>query len=271
MRKKSVISLISYDAYMLPNSIRSYYDYVDEIVLGLDKDRISWSGNRFSFEEDWLWEQLQTIDTKGKISIVEDNFHRSQIPIENDNHQRNFLKEQCSYDWIFSFDADEILVNGKQFFTEFCPLVENYDADLMFYWALPYKEFDEGTLFISDASRQHIFDKEVQGFATDKNNHFTFCRWTNNPKRIQSPLMILHYSFCRPDQELDLKKNNFGHSIESKNDPFYDIQKQVNLTNFVELENFKTSNMGPQWPALMFVPKDQMGQFLAQEAAIIYK
>ena len=47
MLKKSVISLISYDASYLPKSMASYYDYVDEIVLGLDKDRITWSGNAF--------------------------------------------------------------------------------------------------------------------------------------------------------------------------------------------------------------------------------
>ena len=47
MRKKSAISLISYDADYLPNSIKTYYDYVDEIVLGLDKNRVSWSKNKF--------------------------------------------------------------------------------------------------------------------------------------------------------------------------------------------------------------------------------
>ena len=36
MIKKSVISLISYDAEYLPDSIAKYYDFVDEIVLGLD-------------------------------------------------------------------------------------------------------------------------------------------------------------------------------------------------------------------------------------------
>ena len=46
--KKSVISLISYDANrFLPKSIERYYNYVDEIILGIDKDRITWSGNPF--------------------------------------------------------------------------------------------------------------------------------------------------------------------------------------------------------------------------------
>ena len=54
MIKKSVISLISYDAEMLPNSIKTYYEYVDEIILGLDKDRISWNHQPFKFNENKL-------------------------------------------------------------------------------------------------------------------------------------------------------------------------------------------------------------------------
>jgi hypothetical protein len=75
MRKKSVISLISYDASYLVSSIKSYYNYVDEIILGLDKDRISWSGNKFSFDEDKLWKELSSIDGDNKIEVVEGNFH----------------------------------------------------------------------------------------------------------------------------------------------------------------------------------------------------
>ena len=74
MIKKSVISLISYDAEYLPKSIGQYYDYVDEIVLGVDKDRISWSKNSYSFDEDKLWKELQNIDGDNKISVIEEDF-----------------------------------------------------------------------------------------------------------------------------------------------------------------------------------------------------
>jgi hypothetical protein len=122
MRKKSVISLISYDSAYLPDSIKTYYNYVDEIVLGLDKDRISWTKNKITFDEGKLWRELSAIDGDNKITIVEENFHRSSVPIENDNHERNFLKEQCTNDWVFSFDADEQLVNAKDFLPAFALL-----------------------------------------------------------------------------------------------------------------------------------------------------
>ena len=115
MKKKSVISLISYDAAYLPESVSKYYNYVDEIVLGLDKNRTTWSGNSFSFDEKQLWADLSAIDGDSKISIIEEDFVKSSVAIENYNYERNFLKSQCTTDWIFSFDADEWLINSKYF------------------------------------------------------------------------------------------------------------------------------------------------------------
>ena len=136
MIKKSVISLISYDAEYLPDSIAKYYDYVDEIVLGLDKERISWSNNPFTFDENKLWKDLKTLDVKNKIEVIEESFHPSTVAIENDNYERNFLKDKCTHDWIFSIDADEELVNPKDFFNRFVPLMETYHdrVDWMFTW-----------------------------------------------------------------------------------------------------------------------------------------
>jgi hypothetical protein len=272
MRKKSVISLISYDAAYLPDSIKTYYNYVDEIILGLDKDRISWTNNKIKFDEDKLWRELNAIDGDNKITIVEDNFHRSSVPIENDNHERNFLKEHCSNDWVFSFDADEQLVNAKDFFTRFCPLVETYDLDLMFYWILPYKRVGDGSiLVISKEDRETLPNNEVQSFTTNKDNTFTYCRWTNNKKVLQSPLAILHWSFCRPKEELELKINNFGHSKESKADPFYNIREKVTVDNYTGLKNFKTSNMGPQWESLKLIKETELLEYCKKQAIEMYK
>ena len=127
MIKKSAISLISYDANrFLCDSIKRYYDYVDEIVLGIDKDRITWSGNPFEIDEDALWKELSTIDGDSKITIVEEDFHQSKVAIENDNYERNFLKQETKHDWIVSIDADEMLINPKEFFYDYLPLVEPY-------------------------------------------------------------------------------------------------------------------------------------------------
>jgi hypothetical protein len=165
-----------------------------------------------------------------------------------------------------------MLVNAEDFFNKFCPLVENYNTDLMFYWILPYKRLsNDEVLVISKADRKTLPNNEVQGFTTHKENTFTYCRWTNNQSRMQSPLVILHWSFCRPKKELDLKVNNFGHSIESKKDPFYDIQAQIDESNWQQLSNFKTSNMGPQWESLMKIKESSLTSYLQQQADQMYR
>lgn len=270
MLKKSVISLISYDAHYLPESIRRYYNYVDEIVLGLDKNRQSWSKNSFSFDEDKLWNELSNIDGDSKISIVEEDFVKSDVAIENDNYERNFLKDQCSHDWIFSFDADEMLVNPKHFFYEFCPLVEDYRhrADICMTWATPYKEIDDKTLFIAEEDGSPFFG-ENQGIATSKNNTFTYARWTNisagGTDRIISPLVALHFSLCRKKEELHQKINNIGHSDIVEEDPFYSIWSKVELDNYKELKNFKTSGLGgAQWPSLELIETQYLYEYVEQ-------
>jgi len=268
MLKKSVISLISYDAEYLPSSIRSYYDYVDEIVLGLDEKRITWSGNSFSFDEGALWASLKEIDIDSKISIVEDCFHKSEVAIENDNYERNFLKNQCSNDWVFSFDADEELLNAKDFFYNFCPIAEKYyeKTDICMTWVTPYKTIDDKTLLITNEDGTPFFG-ENQGISTHKNNSYVYARWSDKSasgsNRVLSPLVALHWSLCRPKEDLYEKIHNIGHSDIVEQDPFYSLWNQVTLENYHTMRNFKTSGLGSaQWPALTAIDTDQLKDYI---------
>lgn len=278
MLKKSAISLISYDANpFLAESIRRYYDYVDEIILGLDKDRITWSGNPFSFDEESLWKELSTIDGDSKITIVEEDFHQSEVAIENDNFERNFLKQECSFDWVISIDADEWLVNAKDFFYNYLPLVENYRAskDVCMTWATPYKHLtdDEGiehTLCIANDNGSPFFG-ENQGIMTSKDSTFTYARWTDKSaageNRLLSPLVALHWSLCRKGDDLHEKIHNIGHSDIVEEDPFYQIWSQVEWDNFHELKDFKTSGLGgAQWPKLEAIPTKHIEDYIKQYA-----
>lgn len=276
MSKKSAISLISYDAHFLPKSIESYYDYVDEIVLGLDQDRITWSGNPFSFDEDSLWESLSNIDKEGKISVVEENFHSSNVAIENDNFERNVLKNTCSHDWIFSFDADEVLLNAKDFFYRYCPLVERYkqNYDICMVWATPYKIIDDITLLIANEDGTPFFG-ENQGVVTSKDSTYTYARWTeksaSGTNRLMSPLVALHWSLCREQEELYTKINNIGHSDIVENDPFYQIWQQTTLENYENMRNFKTSGLGSsQWPRLVAVPTNELDKYILKHIESAY-
>jgi hypothetical protein len=277
MINKSVISLISYDAKYLANSIKRYYDYVDDIVLGLDKDRVTWSGNNFSFNEAELWSELSAIDGDNKISIIEDNFHTSSVAIDNDNFERNFLKHQCKHDCIISIDADEYLLNAKEFFYNYLPIVERYlpKVDICMNWATPYKKIDEDTILVIANEDGTPFLGENQGFVTSKTNTFTYARWTNisayGENRLISPLIALHWSLCRDKDDLGTKINNIGHSDLVEKDPFYSIWKNVNLDNYEQLKNFKTSNLGgAQWPKLVAMSIKDLETYYLSAVGSIY-
>jgi hypothetical protein len=276
MIKRSAISLISYDANYLPQSISRYYDYVDEIVLGLDKDRITWSGNSFTFNESELWAALSKLDGDSKISIIEEDFHQSKVAIENDNYERNFLKSHCENDWIISIDADEYLLNAKDFFYNYCPLVERYasKADICMTWAMPYKAIGDDILVIANADNSPFFG-ENQGVMTHKNNTYTYARWTDvsatGANRLLSPLVALHWSLCRPKEDLRQKIHNIGHSDLVEKDPFYQIWDGVTLNNYQELHNFKTSGLGgAQWPKLHKLKASDVESYYAASLAGAY-
>jgi len=275
--KKTAVSLISYDASYLAKSIKTYYKYVDEIILGLDKDRITWSNNSFSFDEKALWAELQELDADNKISIIEENFHKSAIAIENDNYERNFLKKHATNDWIISIDADEQLLNAKEFFYDYCPLVEKYAkrADVLMTWATPYKLIDETLLVIANTDNTPFFG-ENQGVLTHKNNTYTYARWTDisagGSNRLASPLVAVHWSLCRDKADLHTKIHNIGHSDIVEKDPFYKIWDQVTLDNYSNLHNFKSSGLGSaQWPKLHAIPLSAVEQYYTQNIGAAYQ
>lgn len=274
--KKTVLSLISYDADLLPKSIEKYYDYVDEILLGLDSSRISWSGNNFTFDEAALFTALKALDTKNKISVIEENFHKSKIAIDNDNYERNYLKSYASNDMIISIDADEYLLNAKQFFNKYLPVAERYlkQADICFTWLTPYKRIDDKILVIANNDNTP-FVGETQGFITDKNSTFTYARWTDKSasgqNRLTSPLGVAHWSLCRSKEQLLTKISNTGHSDIKNKDPFFDIWSRVDMSNYHELSNFKTSGLGgAQWPKLVPVLEHELAPYLSSALQGIY-
>ena len=173
---------------------------------------------------------------------------------------------------MFSFDADEMLVNAKDFFYNFCPLVEDYrhEKDLCMWWTTPYKvlndEEGEITLMIAEEDGSPFF-KENQGFATSKDSTFTYARWTDKSNagdnRLFTPLVALHWSLCRPSKELEQKIKNIGHSDLVERDPFYQLWSQVDLTNYKEMSNFKTSGLGgAQWPKLEAIPLTDLETYI---------
>jgi hypothetical protein len=264
----SAISLISYDAHYLPSSIAKYYEYVDEIVLGLDESRITWSGNTFTFEEDALWKSLKNIDIDNKISVVEGNFHKSKVYIENDNHERNFLKSHCTKDMIISIEADEQLVNATEFFNNYCPVATRYIKKLDFCMTVlvTYKLIDDTILVVANED-DSLFVGNIQGILTHKQNTYTDARRTSlsdsGKNRLLSPLLAIPCSTCSTKEELYQKISNTSPANINSSDSFFSTWDSITLDNYQQLRNFDTFGLSTmRGPKLLAVPKDRLEDYI---------
>ncbi|MDR1090602.1 MAG: hypothetical protein LBL79_05955, partial [Prevotella sp.] len=66
--------LVSYDYESIKNSLPPVYDYADKIVLAVDKDGKTWSGNSFQIP-DSFWQWIKEFDTQHKIEIYRESFY----------------------------------------------------------------------------------------------------------------------------------------------------------------------------------------------------
>ena len=211
---------IAYDWKYAVKSVASYYDIADEIILAIDKDRISWSNYRY----DEVVNFSKFCDPNKKIKIVEENFHRYSSPVENDTYERNFISSLCKKDnHIIAIDSDEILVNAAEF--KAWMNNTNPDFDISCTWTTVYKLFDQKVLVTKP--------NETAVIGTNLRNSYRKCRITNN-KCVLSPLQILHYSWGRTREEVVQKLKNWTHSND------FDVDEYMKIWDSVTLDNYKS-------------------------------
>ena len=66
----SVVMPIAYDFRYSYRSLEKIYDIADEVILGLDRDRISWSGKPFDFDEEEFRATVAAIDGRKIVRII---------------------------------------------------------------------------------------------------------------------------------------------------------------------------------------------------------
>ncbi|NJL12531.1 MAG: hypothetical protein HC913_05715 [Microscillaceae bacterium] len=83
---------VAYDWELLKKSVPRVYEYADTICFSIDKNRKSWSGTPYNFDETAFQNFLFGVDVDKKIQVYEDDFSLSDLsPIENDNRQRTLM------------------------------------------------------------------------------------------------------------------------------------------------------------------------------------
>jgi len=235
----SFITLLAFDYRYAFNAIRSYYDIADEIILGLDADRISWTGHPFYIDLVQIQAFMQQLDRSGKMRIIEGDFHSLEKPMANETNERNELSRHCAPgNWVVQIDSDEVLRNAAEF--KHWLLATNPPGAVSAAWISVFKQFGDQALVISTS--------EITPVATRLRGQYVNARWTKEPSTT-SPLQLLHHSWGRTPDEIKQKLQNWGHARDLDIDAFYKMWDSITLKNYQQVRNFHPLD-GPRWPGL---------------------
>ncbi len=101
--------VLAADPAWLVQSVRSYYDLVDRIVVSYDQDATSWTGTPLEVEH--CLRLLKTADPDGKIVHSPGHYARPEHkPMDNETYQRQRALDEASEgaDWVLQLDTDEV-------------------------------------------------------------------------------------------------------------------------------------------------------------------
>lgn len=244
-----VIFLLAYDYEYVKYSLPCVYDHADQILFSLDKNRISWSGNSFKFDDSIL-EWIKSYDKDHKIQIYEDNFYEpTNSPMQNDTRQRqmsaNFLGKGG---WTLMIDVDEYFLNFKDF-VKLLQVYEDYlinpsktPISIAANWINVFKQDDAGFYYISESNFPVKIATNLPEYTMARDlNHYTY----------YSDFVIVHQSWARPKEEMKFKLENWSHKNDVINaSNYYEFWLGVNESNYKSVKNFCNAYPPSAWKRL---------------------
>lgn len=239
----SVAGLLAYDWRQALGSIASYYPIADEIVLGLDRDRVSWSRKPFRMDVAACLAALRRLDRERKIRVIRGDFHAASAPMLNETAERRALAAACAPgNWILQIDADEILLNPRPFADWL--RAYGWKRQVLARWTTVFKVIGRAALVI-DSDAEWIPVGTLDPRYTEARNTR---EWA-----VRSPLELLHFSWGRSDAQLQAKLKHWGHSRDFDTTALLKLWRQVSLSNYRRYRDFHPLD-GPLWPGLRVLP-----------------
>jgi len=244
---------MSYDYRLLLATIPRYLHFVDEVLLGVDSEGLTWSGERFDIPASFFAELRLIDENPSKIRLVSQPFYlASRSPMENEVIERNVLSKEARHDnWLVSFDADEVLLNPEEFFG-FIQRVKRRarDVDVDVRLITVFKDLG-GAVLIVAAQEDGALEQCPVG--TRKRDAFAVGRRTG-AESVLSPGLVLHYAWARSEEDLLLKLRNWGHSRDFDAQKYFEFWRGVTEENYRSLREFHP--IWPRlWPRLVMVDK----------------
>lgn len=235
MTKINVSYLVSYDYTLLFNSLKTLYFDVDRIVISIDINRRTWSGNYYELPDSFFL-ALKEFDTRSIIEIFEDDFYIPELmPMECETRQRNLTLKKLGKGWNIQLDVDEYIYEFKK--------LKKY---LKKYWFLTI--FPKYTPLCFTGKLITLFKQNSDGFFYVDNNEF-FPFITNQSKNIHTRrndmirnhslgINVIHQSWARSEKEVEQKILNWGHRDDFDTMKYINFWKGIHGDNYKEITNF---------------------------------
>lgn len=256
---------VAYDWQLLAYSIPPIYQHADFICLSLDRDRISWSGNSFTWDEQGFKELLQEIDPQNKIKLLEEDYHISTLsPMENEVRQRNCIADFMGEGgWHIQLDTDEFFLNFEGFVQYLQTVQPGRKLNVSCPWITLYKQIEDGFFYVKPDRYKQV---EFIQIAT-LHPHYEYGR-RNGYFNLHTDFALLHLSWSRTEQEIAEKLNNWGHKNDFDTAHYFKLWQETNKYNYIERKNFH--HIHPKiWPRLAFLPADSIASLLTKPQALL--
>ena len=269
--------VVQNDEETIERSLLSFYDHVDAIAISTDTKR-GWSG--VSITPDRTLDIIRGLDKDNKITIVEGDFVRSTMPMDNETWQRQFTADLLAakfddLDWICQIDADEEFLDFtfvKNFLAATPKRTRGVKWELIQIFNVlddgrilavvdeqgdlqlapfPFAHRPKGRLITARLPAIVPFPLNRQTLRMNevllRTSHYTgFMRQfegNTNPGGL-----CLHYSFGKSERRIKEKLKTWGHAKDFDTDALFELWKR-SKTQWEEIRNFHPQ-LGHFWPAL---------------------
>lgn len=108
--------LLAGDPAWVADSVASYYDIVDVIVVSYDRTNTSWNGYDLQVPE--CLERIRTVDVAGKVvELAGDYSDPSRFTLDLETEQRQAALDHIGdgADWVLQLDSDEVMTAPGRF------------------------------------------------------------------------------------------------------------------------------------------------------------
>jgi len=250
--------LVSYDYSYLYLSINRIYDFVDKIYIAIDKDRLTWAGNKFEIPNSFF-EKIKEIDYLKKIIFYKDKFYVLELtPMECETRERNLLLKKMGRGWLIQLDSDEYVVNIKElinylkkhrYLNLICSLTPVVFQGT---WITLFKQTKSGFLYIGGKEPFPLitnYPKVEDG------------RYNRKIVNFDSEIEVVHQSWARSEEEIMTKIQNWGHKNDFDTLHFFSFWKNLDEQNYKKVNNFhplKDTN----WSKLNYIESKESENFI---------